>query len=232
MREICGKSVGVWGRTRYGGVRGQIFLQIVEFPLLRSYVFVCQSLLLCLPSLWHLNTRAFHMEETRWEGEGGGLFNTSGKERKMAVSSQKSGFFSPKKRRRPQYFKFQEEVQQLRGQGVCSVWPQVTSRSDCCCKERCLSFKLLSLWAKSEGKIKTLENVSYCKRSRPWTMSENVSNLDQGWTMWAIARKCKCVGFPSTARLSAHETGEEWRFCLGHKIVSASPHCFPRKMGL
>ena len=70
---------------------------------LRSYVFVCQSLLLCLPSLWHLNTRAFHMEETRW-GEGGGLFNTSGKERKMAVSSQKSGFFSPKKRRRPQYF--------------------------------------------------------------------------------------------------------------------------------
>ena len=127
--------------------------------------------------------------------------------------------------------RFQEEVQ-LRGQGVCSVWPQVTSRSDCCCKERCWGWKLLSLWAKSEGKIKTLENVSYCKRSRPWTMSENVSNLDQGWTMWAIARKCKCVGFPSTARLSAHETGEEWRFCLGHKIVSASPHCFPRKMGL
>ena len=165
MRAICGKSVGVWGRTRYGGVRGQIFLQIVEFPLLRSYVFVCQSLLLCLPSLWHLNTRAFHMEETRWRGKVVVCLTRAGKSGKWqfllkrAVSSplKRGGGHSTSPLKR-----FQEEVQ-LRGQGVCSVWPQVTSRSDCCCKERCWGFKLLSLWAKSEGKIKTLENVSYCK---------------------------------------------------------------------
>ena len=102
------------------------FSRLWPFPL-RSYVFVCRSLLLCLPFLWHLYARAFalHMEETRMRVQCG-LFNTGGKEGEMAVSS-------PLKR-------FQEELQG--GQGV---WPQIfqTRKSGCCCcKEQCFSLKL------------------------------------------------------------------------------------------
>ena len=41
----------------------------------------------------------------------------------------------------------------------------------------------------------------------------NVSSKKIGGT----ARKCKCVSFPRQ-RLSEHETGEEWGFCLRRKI--------------
>ena len=86
---------------------GQIFLQIVS-PCLSGVMSLFARVYFFVYHLSDIYVHAhlkIHMEETRW-GEGGllqcGLFNTSAKERQMAVSS-------PLKR-------FQEEVQ---GVKVC-----------------------------------------------------------------------------------------------------------------
>ena len=94
----------------FEGEQGMEESGVRSFYRLWSFPFP-QELCLCLPEFASLFAISLTFKHTRisyggnaLEGEGGGLFNTSGKERKMAVSSQKSGFFSPKKRRRPQYF--------------------------------------------------------------------------------------------------------------------------------